>query len=34
LISYSFGPLIPQLLLCCGVALLALVLRRVLLIES
>jgi biotin transport system substrate-specific component len=34
LISYSFGPLIPQLLLCCAVALLALGLRRVLLLES
>jgi biotin transport system substrate-specific component len=34
LVSYSFGPLIPQLLLCCAVALLALPLRRLLLIES
>ena len=34
LISYSFGPLVPQLLLCCAVAVLALGLRRVLLLES
>jgi biotin transport system substrate-specific component len=34
LLSYSFGPLIPQLLLCCAVALLALPLRRLLLLES
>ena len=34
LISYSFGPLLPQLLLCCGVAVLALPLRRLLLLES
>ncbi len=34
LVSYSFGPLIPQLLLCCAVAVLALPLRRLLLLES
>lgn len=34
LITYSFGPLLPQLLLCCAVALVALPLRRLLLIES
>ena len=34
LISYNFGPLLPQLLLCCGVAVLALPLRRLLLLES
>jgi len=34
LLSYSLGPLLPQLLLCCAVALLALPLRRVLLVES
>jgi biotin transport system substrate-specific component len=34
LISYSFGPLLPQLLLCCAVAVLALPLRRLLLLES
>lgn len=34
LISYSIGPLPYQLLLCCAVALLALPLRRLLLLES
>jgi len=34
LITYSFGPLLPQLLLWCAVALVALPLRRLLLIES
>ena len=34
LVSYSFGPLLPQLLLCCAVAVLALPLRRLLLLES
>jgi len=34
LVSYSLGPLIPQLLLCCAVAVLALPLRRLLLVES
>ncbi len=34
LISYSLAPLLPQLLLCCAVALVALLLRRLLLIES
>jgi biotin transport system substrate-specific component len=34
LLSYSLGPILPQLLLCCAVALLALGLRRLLLIES
>ncbi len=34
LINYSFGPLLPQLFLCCGVAVLALPLRRLLLLES
>jgi biotin transport system substrate-specific component len=34
LITYSFGPLLPQLLLCCAVAVVALPLRRLLLIES
>jgi biotin transport system substrate-specific component len=34
LISYSFGPLLPQLLLCCAVAVLALPLRRLLLVEA
>ena len=33
LISYSLGPLLPQLLLCCAVAVLALPLRRLLLVE-
>jgi len=33
LLSYSIGPLLPQLLLCCGVAVLALPLRRLLLVE-
>lgn len=34
LISYSLGPLLPQLLLCCAVAVLALPLRRLLLVEA
>ena len=34
LLSYSLGPLVPQLLLCCAVAVLALPLRRLLLVES
>jgi biotin transport system substrate-specific component len=34
LLSYSLGPIIPQLLLCCAVAVLALPLRRLLLVES
>jgi biotin transport system substrate-specific component len=34
LFSYSLAPLVPQLLLCCAVALLALGLRKLLLIES
>ena len=34
LINYSFGPLLPQLLLCCAVGLVALALRRLLLLES
>ena len=34
LVSYSVGPLLPQLGLCCAVALLALPLRRLLLVES
>ena len=33
LISYSVAPLLPQLLLCCGVAVVALLLRRLLLVE-
>ena len=33
LISYSLGPLLPQLMLCCAVAVLALPLRRLLLVE-
>jgi biotin transport system substrate-specific component len=33
LMSYSIGPLLPQLLLCCAVAVLALPLRRLLLVE-
>lgn len=33
LLSYSIGPLLPQLLLCCAVAVLALPLRRLLLVE-
>lgn len=32
--SYSLAPLVPQLLLCCAVAVVALGLRRLLLIES
>ena len=34
LFSYSLAPLVPQLLLCCAVALVALALRKLLLIES
>lgn len=34
LINYSLGPLVPQLMLCCAVAVLALPLRRLLLVES
>jgi biotin transport system substrate-specific component len=34
LFHYSLAPLLPQLLLCCAVAVLALGLRRLLLIES
>jgi len=34
LFSYSLAPLLPQLLLCCAVALMALLLRRLLLVES
>lgn len=34
LFSYSLAPLLPQLLLCCAVAVVALGLRRLLLIES
>ena len=34
LLSYSIGPLLPQLLLCCAVAMLALPLRRLLLVDS
>jgi len=34
LVSYSLGPLVPQLMLCCAVAVLALPLRRLLLLES
>jgi biotin transport system substrate-specific component len=34
LLSYSIGPLVPQLLLCCAVAVLALPLRRLLLVDS
>jgi biotin transport system substrate-specific component len=34
LINYSFGPLLPQLLLCCAVGVIALALRRLLLLES
>ncbi|MCP9826123.1 biotin transporter BioY [Synechococcus sp. EJ6-Ellesmere] len=33
LIAYSLGPLLPQLLLCCGVAVLAWPLRRLLLVQ-
>lgn len=33
LLSYSLGPLLPQLLVCCAVAVLALPLRRLLLVE-
>lgn len=33
LLSYSLGPLLPQLLLCCAVAVLAVPLRRLLLVE-
>ncbi|MCT0226269.1 biotin transporter BioY [Synechococcus sp. CS-1328] len=34
LMSYSIGPLLPQLLLCCAVAVVALLLRRLLLLPS
>lgn len=34
LLSYTIGPLLPQLLLCCAVAVLALPLRRLLLVDS
>ena len=34
LLSYSFGPLLPQVMLCCAVAVLALPLRRLLLVDS
>ncbi len=34
LLSYSLGPLLPQLLLCCAVAVMAVPLRRLLLVES
>jgi len=34
LLSYSIGPLLPQLLLCCAVAVLALPLRRLLLVDA
>jgi biotin transport system substrate-specific component len=34
LISYSLGPIVPQLMLCCAIAVLALPLRRLLLVES
>ncbi|MFM7674044.1 MAG: biotin transporter BioY [Synechococcus sp.] len=34
LMSYSVGPLVPQLLLCCAVAVVALLLRRLLLLPS
>jgi len=34
LMSYSIGPLLPQLLLCCAVAVLALPLRRLLLVDA
>lgn len=34
LLDYSLGPLLPQLLLCCAIAVLALPLRRLLMIES
>jgi biotin transport system substrate-specific component len=34
LLSYSIGPLIPQLLLCCAVAVIALPLRRLLLVDA
>lgn len=33
LLSYSIGPLLPQLVLCCAVAVLALLLRRLLLLN-
>jgi biotin transport system substrate-specific component len=33
LLAYSLGPLLPQLLLCCGVAVLAVPLRRILLVD-
>ncbi|CAK6695354.1 biotin transporter BioY [Synechococcus sp. CCY9201] len=34
LMSYSIGPLLPQLMLCCAVAVVALLLRRLLLLPS
>ena len=34
LINYSLGPIVPQLMLCCAIAVLALPLRRLLLVES
>lgn len=34
LMSYSIGPLLPQLMLCCTVAVLALPLRRLLLVDQ
>lgn len=34
LLDYSLGPLVPQLVLCCAIAVLALPLRRLLMIES
>jgi biotin transport system substrate-specific component len=33
-INYSLGPIVPQLMLCCAIAVLALPLRRLLLVES
>lgn len=34
LMDYSLGPLVPQLLLCCAIAVVALPLRRLLMIDS
>jgi biotin transport system substrate-specific component len=34
LVNYSLGPIVPQLMLCCAIAVLALPLRRLLLVES
>jgi biotin transport system substrate-specific component len=34
LLAYSLGPLLPQLMLCCAVAVLAVPLRRLLLVSS